>query len=71
MTSSDLESRPMSTLQKLNWRPLVGNLPAKSEGHNFIIIRVIVYNVKLGQWPLVTLKVGQSQPYTYENIVIW
>jgi hypothetical protein len=62
MTSSDLESRSRSTKHILNWHALVGNLHAKLEGHSFIITHVIEYNVKLGQWPPVTLEVGQSQP---------
>jgi hypothetical protein len=65
MTSSDLESRSRSTIHLLNCPPLVWNLHAKLEGHSFIITRVIVYNMKLGQSSLVTLRVGQGQPYTY------
>jgi hypothetical protein len=64
MISSDLESRSRSTIHILKDCPLVGNLHAKSEGNSFIITRVIVYNVKLGQQHLVTLKVGQGQSYT-------
>ena len=53
------------TLLKL--RHLVGNLHAKLEDPSFIITRVIMYNAKLSQWPLATLKVGQGKQYTYWN----
>jgi hypothetical protein len=62
MTYSDLESRSMSIIHLLEHRLMVGNFHAKLEGHSFILPSgVIVYNAKLGQLPLVTLKVGQGQ----------
>jgi hypothetical protein len=67
MTSSDLKSRSRSTKHILKLRLSLGNLHAKLEDPSFIITRVIMYNAKLSQWPLATLKVGQGQPYIYWN----
>ena len=65
MTSSDLETKSWSTMHVLKLSLVLGNIHAKSEDPSFIITRVIVYNVKLGQWPLVTLKLGQGQLCKY------
>jgi hypothetical protein len=65
MTLSDLESRSMSTIHMIKLHIVVGKPHAKFEGHSLIITRYIVYNAKLGQWLLMTIKVGKGQPYTY------
>jgi hypothetical protein len=67
MTYSDLESRSRSTINIQKLQILVGNLHAHLEDPSFIITRVIMFNAKLGQCPLMTLKVGHRQSYTYLN----
>jgi hypothetical protein len=41
--------------------PNIGKLITKLEDPSFIIYRDILHYAKFGQWPIVTLKVGQGQ----------
>jgi hypothetical protein len=67
MTYIDLECKSMSTIHILKLCLVIGNLHAKLEDPSATITWDIKHNVNLGQWPLATMKVGQSQRYTHQN----
>ena len=62
MTYGDLESRSRSTIHILEHCLVLGTCCAKVEAPSSTIVWDIKHNVKLGQWPLVTLDIGQGQP---------
>jgi len=71
MTFSDIESRSKSTIHAPKLWLGVGNIYAQLEDTSFIITQVIMYSMKLGQWPMATLKVGQGQPYKNWKCGLW
>jgi hypothetical protein len=70
MTSSDIESSTRSTIDIKKICLLLGNICVKLEDSSTTITSDIKHNVKLGKWPLVTLKVGLGHPKSNQVITI-
>jgi hypothetical protein len=71
MTYIDLANRSRSTIHIQYIRLEVGNIHEIFQDPRFIITRDIKHSVTLGQRPIGTLKIGQSQPYTYRHFAFF